>query len=129
MLLLLLSVRARGSTECGGGEETRKGGEVDTTAWWKGCIGFMQGRLSGLTAKNDLLAFVVIGDRQRFKHGWSRPFGKYGAIRMCKGVMCCTSCSHNGNINVKNNFQAIFFSYSFEMLIVQMRLFPKAAGI
>lgn len=31
-LLLLLTVRARGSTECGGGEEMREGEESDNTA-------------------------------------------------------------------------------------------------
>lgn len=80
MLLLLLAARARGSTECGGGEETREGrGEEEVegeeeearerTAWWKGCIGFMQdGLISGLTANGDLLCFYVTGGRQRCRH-------------------------------------------------------------
>lgn len=62
-LLLLLTVRARGSAECGGGEEMREGGEWEesyNTARWKGCIGFMQGRLiTVLTAKRDLWAFML----------------------------------------------------------------------
>lgn len=45
------------------------GGERDTTALWKGCIGFVQGRLiSGLTAVGDLLGFYVKGGRRRLRH-------------------------------------------------------------
>lgn len=72
LLLLLLTVRTRGSTECGGGEETKEGGcaeeERDTTAWCKGCIGFMQDRLiSGLTADGDLLGFLCYRKQTTFQ--------------------------------------------------------------
>lgn len=65
----------------GEGEEER-----DTTAWCKGCIGFMQGRLiGGLTAESDLLGFYVIGSRRRFTTAWSRLV-KIG----CKSHTCHT---------------------------------------
>ena len=109
LLMLLLTVRARGSSECGGGEETREGGEEegereeerDTTAWLKGCIGFMQGRLiSGLTAKGDLLGFYVIGGRRRFRHAWSRLVKIYMVVYMCIALLC--GMSGSSHIKKKN---------------------------
>lgn len=58
--------RRRGNEEGGEGEE---GEEGDITAWWKGCMGFMRGRLfSGLKAKGDLLGFYVVGGIRRVRH-------------------------------------------------------------
>lgn len=108
-LLLLLTVRARGSTECGGGEETREGRRGDTTAWWKGCISFMQGRLiSGLTANGDLQGCYVIGGRRRFRHVWSRLMKIYRAVYTGIAPLCCTSY----NSHIKNTSESYIFSDS-----------------